>query len=428
MGAVSVRGLGKRYRISHDATSYARLTESIAQALRHPLRRGGDKEDFWALRDVTFDFDQGDVVGVIGRNGAGKSTLLKVLARITEPTTGEAILRGRVASLLEVGTGFHPELTGRENIYLSGSILGMRRSEILRRFDEIVAFAEVDRFLDTPVKRYSSGMQVRLGFAVAAHLEADILFVDEVLAVGDLAFQEKCLGKMTSIAGQGRTVAFVSHNMGAISQLCQTSLWLEEGRVRLLGATGDVISEFVRATSLRAGLGVVDVPPDERLPAQVTRVRVQSGTDPLESVAECDQPLTIEISVDARKRLRGIYGYLEIRLRTGTTVLVSDSLDTHPNPIDELAPGQHTVSVRVPSRTLAPGTYDVVVSLATTAGPVANLHSPGVVGSFRLVDSTSLRGNDRRGFFSTLLSWERHETESRGEVLADGFDDAGRLP
>jgi lipopolysaccharide transport system ATP-binding protein len=240
--AVSVRGLGKQYRILHQQARYGRLTESVGSLIRTPLDRlrghpREESESFWALKDVDFGVEVGEVMGIVGRNGAGKSTLLKILSRITEPTEGRAELTGRVASLLEVGTGFHPELSGRENVFLSGSILGMRRNEIERRFDEIVAFADLEQFLDTPVKRYSSGMTVRLGFAVAAHLDPDVLFVDEVLAVGDVAFQDKCLGKMNDIAGQGRTVVFVSHNMGAVGTLCPMTHWVDDVTVRMVGCT-----------------------------------------------------------------------------------------------------------------------------------------------------------------------------------------------
>lgn len=243
--AIEVSGLGKRYVIEHESR-HDTLRDTLHHAARKLWRRarwgtGFEREDFWALRDVSFSVQPGEVVGVIGRNGAGKSTLLKILSRITEPTTGSIRLRGRVASLLEVGTGFHPDLTGRENIFLNGAILGMSRAEIRKKFDEIVAFAEVERFLDTPVKRYSSGMYVRLAFAVAAHLEPEILIVDEVLAVGDAAFQKKCLGKMQDVArGQGRTVLFVSHNLGTILELCQKSLFLERGRLTSFGPSPEI--------------------------------------------------------------------------------------------------------------------------------------------------------------------------------------------
>jgi lipopolysaccharide transport system ATP-binding protein len=225
-----------------------------ARRLRALGDNGEGRDSFWAVRDVSFEIKRGDVVGVIGRNGAGKSTLLKLLSRITEPTTGRAVLRGRVASLLEVGTGFHPELSGRENVYLNGSILGMKKVEIDRKFDEIVAFAEIEKFLDTPVKRYSSGMYVRLAFAVAAHLEPEILIVDEVLAVGDAQFQKKCLGKMKEVAsGQGRTVLFVSHNMPAVRSLCRTGIVMEGGRMAMRGTAEECVARYVNQ-SLDSGL------------------------------------------------------------------------------------------------------------------------------------------------------------------------------
>jgi lipopolysaccharide transport system ATP-binding protein len=246
---ISVENLSKRYIIGHETrqdTLRDRLSHGIACLLRG--RRTIIEEEFWALRDMSFDIRSGEVVGVIGRNGAGKSTLLKILSRITEPTAGRVTLRGRVASLLEVGTGFHPELTGRENIYLNGAILGMSRLEIARKFDEIVAFAEVEHFLDTPVKRYSSGMYVRLAFAVAAHLEPEILIVDEVLAVGDQQFQEKCLGKIRQVTRQdARTVLFVSHNLKSVEQLCDRAIHLKNGRVTGIGPASEVVSQFIHA-------------------------------------------------------------------------------------------------------------------------------------------------------------------------------------
>ncbi|RME46122.1 MAG: ABC transporter ATP-binding protein [Caldilineae bacterium] len=253
--AIRVEGLGKQYHIGGAQRTYDRFGEQVVDALAAPFRRArkilrGEAtgaaeldETFWALRDVNFEIEHGEVVGVIGRNGAGKSTLLKILSRITEPTSGRAELYGRVGSLLEVGTGFHPELTGRENIFLNGAILGMKRAEIQRKFDEIVAFAEIGKFIDTPVKHYSSGMYVRLAFSVAAHLEPEILLVDEVLAVGDIAFQKKCLGKMGDVAQEGRTVLFVSHNMGLVQSLCRRGILLRSGEI----ATDAPVTEAVNA-------------------------------------------------------------------------------------------------------------------------------------------------------------------------------------
>src|SRR5947209_4574873 len=241
--AIEAQGLGKRYVLGERG--------------RTPLRR--NREEIWALRDATFEVERGRAVGVVGHNGAGKTTLLKILSRITVPTTGEARIRGSVGSLLEVGTGFHPELSGRDNVYLNGAMLGMRRREIKAKFDEIVAFAEVERFIDTPVKRYSSGMYVRLAFAVAAHLEPDILIVDEVLAVGDASFQRKCLGKMGEVSSEGRTVLFVSHNMAAITQLASTCVWLEQGRVREIGETSKIVPDYLGSDMTTGQRGYADL-------------------------------------------------------------------------------------------------------------------------------------------------------------------------
>ena len=245
--AIRVKHLGKKYQIGGSKEKYLTLRDVIANSLKAPFKafhRTPPDEEFWALKDVSFDVERGEVVGIIGKNGAGKSTLLKILSRITTPTEGTVEINGRVGSLLEVGTGFHPEMTGRENIFLNGSILGMKRTEIAQKFDEIVRFAEIDKFIDTPVKRYSSGMYVRLAFAVAAHLEPEILIVDEVLAVGDLAFQKKCLGKMKELSHGGRTVLFVSHNMGAIRILCNYAVLIENGKIVKMGKADEVVCAY----------------------------------------------------------------------------------------------------------------------------------------------------------------------------------------
>jgi len=303
---ISVEGLGKKYVLSHEGErgGYSRFSERLEDWVKRPFSFGkrlfrgdgrskiGDggadgypssnshlpsaalKEEFWALKDVSFEVKRGEVVGIIGRNGAGKSTLLKILSRITEPTEGRVTLRGRVASLLEVGTGFHPELTGRENIFLNGAILGMSQAEIRKKFDEIVAFAEVERFLDTPVKRYSSGMYVRLAFAVAAHLEPEILVVDEVLAVGDAEFQKKCLGKMKDVATGGRTVLFVSHNMNAVAHLTSRCLFLASGKIREIGETERVIREYLRSGQNNSAVYEAQASPEQ---PRVVRAAVQTS-------------------------------------------------------------------------------------------------------------------------------------------------------
>jgi lipopolysaccharide transport system ATP-binding protein len=298
--AIQARGLGKEYRRTQLQQYADGLRHVLHNFLRAPwqvLRRQERTESFWALKDVSFEVHEGEVLGLIGRNGAGKSTLLKILARITQPTTGWADIYGRVGTLLEVGTGFHPELTGRENTYLSGAILGMSKQEIHRKFDEIVAFAEIDKFIDTPVKHYSSGMYVRLAFAVAAHLEPEVLFVDEVLAVGDASFQKKCLGKMGDVAHEGRTVLFVSHNMSALQKLCTRALWLEEGMVVMSGETSEVVNRYLQRT-VESNLEVIwedpqTAPGDERVRLESVRVLPQTVQgDPI----SVHTPLRIEFS------------------------------------------------------------------------------------------------------------------------------------
>ncbi|MFO7675572.1 MAG: ABC transporter ATP-binding protein [bacterium] len=253
---IEIAGVGKKYRIRGQRVRYLSLRDEIARRAASVFRprssAPGRKEDFWALRDISFSVNQGEAVGIIGRNGAGKSTLLKVLSQITPPTEGRVTMRGRVASLLEVGTGFHPELTGRENVFLNGAILGMTRAEVKRKFDEIVAFSEVEKFLDTPVKRYSSGMYVRLAFAVAAHLEPEILVVDEVLAVGDAAFQKKCLGKMGEVTRGGRTVLFVSHNLGSVQTLCSRGVLLHNGAIALLGGIEQTVASYLAGMEVKS--------------------------------------------------------------------------------------------------------------------------------------------------------------------------------
>ncbi|MGI8543518.1 MAG: ABC transporter ATP-binding protein [Aridibacter sp.] len=250
---IRVKNLSKQYKVGLGKTSFPTFRESIVNSLKSPLKKFGknNRENFWALHDINFEVEPGEVIGIIGRNGAGKSTILKILSRITEPTKGRIEIYGRVGSLLEVGTGFHPELTGRENIFLNGAILGMKKSEIIKKFDEIVDFAEIEKFIDTPVKHYSSGMYTRLAFAVAANLEPEILIVDEVLAVGDVEFQKKCLGKMKSVSDkEGRTVLFVSHNVTAVSNLCKRALVLESGKIEFIGNVNDAVAKYLEKTAI----------------------------------------------------------------------------------------------------------------------------------------------------------------------------------
>ncbi|RXK56514.1 ATP-binding cassette domain-containing protein [Oleiharenicola lentus] len=363
--AIEVSGLSKRYVIQHESRH-----DSLRDTLHHTARKlwrrfrwgtGFETEEFWALRDVSFAVQPGEVVGIIGRNGAGKSTLLKVLSRITEPTAGSVRLRGRIASLLEVGTGFHPDLSGRENIFLNGAILGMSRAEITRKFDEIVAFAEIERFLDTPVKRYSSGMYVRLAFAVAAHLEPEILIIDEVLAVGDAQFQKKCLGKMQEVAqGGGRTVLFVSHNMGVIANLCSRVIMLGEGRVLTDGTTSAGVNAYIQAAAHHAGEATWreddPVAGNERMRLHAARVTVAGRTA---AEVPIDQDAVVEFDFAVTGARRRVSTSIHLFDKQGVWVLCSGPASA------ELDPGAYRHRVTLPGNLLNDGLYQVSIILLT---------------------------------------------------------------
>jgi ABC-type polysaccharide/polyol phosphate transport system ATPase subunit len=368
---IRAEGLGKKYVIGHqtERERYVALRDVIARQARRfacsslDFVRGrgvspsSTTEEFWALRDVSFEITRGEVVGVIGRNGAGKSTLLKVLSRITEPSAGRVTIEGRVASLLEIGTGFHPELTGRENIFLNGAVLGMARAEIRRKFDQIVAFAEVERFLDTPVKRYSSGMYVRLAFGVAAHLDPEIIIVDEVLAVGDAEFQKKCLGKMSEIAGAGRTVLFVSHNMAAIQALCPRTIHLDSGLIVGKGVTAQIISQYLENPLSRMGH------------AQASSVRVQDGLvlESLKCSPEVIRPmesLDIEMTFHAERPGRIRDCHLFIYSANGVRVAIIDVRESGSIPFSYMT-GQINIRAQINSVTLIEGVYALGACLTT---------------------------------------------------------------
>jgi lipopolysaccharide transport system ATP-binding protein len=357
--AVSARGVGKQYRLGQLTGGYQLLTETIAERLA--IMRGAaekaPEEEFWAVRDIDFDVERGETFGIIGHNGAGKSTLLKILSRVTPPTTGEISLHGRVGALLEVGTGFHPELTGRENVFLNGAILGMTRVEILSKFEEIVEFAGVERFLDTPVKRYSSGMQLRLAFSVAAHLEPEILVVDEVLSVGDLAFQQKCLGRIETVAGEGRTILFVSHNLSAVQNLCRRSMLLSAGRTVAHGATEDVIQEYIRGVKAGAGIQL-----DERTDRQgsgelrFSEVSFESQGQVVDAPST-GQDLDIVLSYETLdgKPLRNVNVATSISTHIGQVMLWLSS-ETTGTQFPELPPSG-TVRCHIPRCPLPAGEY-----------------------------------------------------------------------
>jgi homopolymeric O-antigen transport system ATP-binding protein len=380
--AIRVENLSKLYRLGARQEGYKTLRDQVAHGFKSLFSRNGHRPSvaghsssvtgnpLWALKDVSFEIKPGEVVGIIGRNGAGKSTLLKILSRITEPTEGHVEIHGRVGSLLEVGTGFHPELTGRENIYLSGAILGMKRLEISRKFDEIVAFAEVEKFVDTPIKHYSSGMYMRLAFAVAAHLEPEILLIDEVLAVGDAQFQKKCLGKMGDVAQEGRTVLFVSHNMPAVSRLCGTTIWLGTGQTSEIGQTDSVISHYIAfgqkqvtnnlaERSDRTGSGALRFLEFSLLDGEGVPVdSVTSGTEAVFAVRYAThgtQPLkSVNLAI-------GVFDLHDYRLFTLSTRLSKANFD-HVPPCGVL-------SCRVPAIPLVAGTYSIYLSCALSGEP-----------------------------------------------------------
>jgi lipopolysaccharide transport system ATP-binding protein len=415
---ITCDGISKNYRLGVKQSSLqmglgftlrGTISDTIHSTLRaiRGDRQNGDRQNslFWALRDVSFEVERGEVVGLIGHNGAGKSTLLKILSRIVEPTEGIARLRGRVASLLEVGTGFHPELTGRENIYLNGAMLGMRKVEIDRKLDEIVAFSEIEKFLDTPVKRYSSGMYVRLAFAVAAHLEPEILIVDEVLAVGDYAFQKKCMGKMRDVAtGAGRTILFVSHNLGALAQLCKHGVLLESGTVKTIGPIEDVIKTYLKM-GLKQGTGRVHFPTTPAKPCQFVSVETLHSDGSLGSDFSCDEPVTIRFSLEAREKTAGTFLMFYIQNLEGTRVLFSDIRDTNPSDIPQIGVGLHAFEVEIPPRLLAPTTYLLTL--------ICRIHFRGIIDErhtcceFTLRDLLNPHAN-RQGISGALLPWNHH--------------------
>ncbi len=362
--ALKVENLGKRYRIGGAVVKYRTLRDSMGDAVKRPFQKSAEKESskaFWALRNISFEVKQGKVLGVIGRNGAGKSTLLKILARVTDPTEGSAIINGRVGSLLEVGTGFHPELTGRENIFLNGAILGMHRTEITRKFDEIVSFAEVDQFIDTPVKRYSSGMYLRLAFAVAAHLEPEILVVDEVLAVGDAEFQRKCLGKMGEVARQGRTVMFVSHNMSAILRLTEESLVIQKGNLVLRAPSAEAVSYYLTSGFSQEGqkYWLEDEVPADATPFKPIAVRIHNAAGIISDTVRSTEENSIELEYSLSQPIAGLR--VGIYLNTSHGEVVFTSFDTdEPEKFEKMAtrPVGHYISrCRIPKDFLNEGRY-----------------------------------------------------------------------
>lgn len=409
-----VEGLGKVYRIGGKRVKYKTLRDTLTDAAMTPFRRlrsairghssNISTQDIWALRDLSFELKRGEVVGIVGRNGAGKSTLLKILSRITEPTAGFAEIHGRVGSLLEVGTGFHSELTGRENLYLNGAILGMRKDEIERKFDEIVGFAEVDTFIDTPVKHYSSGMYLRLAFAVAAYLETEILLVDEVLAVGDASFQRKCLGKMGDVARQERTVVFVSHNMGAIAQLCGRVLWLDGGQLKLTGFPAEVVASYLSPQAVSRSIWTNPCNSSCSQEAQVKSVCVLSMDNRPTSVVEFDKQFKVEIAYDVFHTIRNLCVLCRLADMQGNIIWTSWDSDTTDWNARVKQPGRYLSICKIPKCLLKPGTY-----LLSTEVGVFNGKGFGYYENVLAFDVSEVGYHlnaNRLGAITPLLEWE----------------------
>lgn len=435
--AIHAANLSKRYYIGGQQEPYKTLRDTLVEIFTAPLWRARDlllgrttgaaglKEELWALQDISFEIKRGEVVGIIGHNGAGKSTLLKVLSRITEPTCGYAEIHGRIGSLLEVGTGFHPELTGRENIYLNGAILGMRRVEIGRRFDEIVAFAEVERFIDTPVKHYSSGMYLRLGFAVAAHFEPEILIVDEVLAVGDARFQKKCLNKMQDVGKEGRTVLFVSHNLPAITRLCDRAILLGKGGVLEDGAPQKVVSAYLNAVMGTAAEREWADP--ARAPggdvARLSAVRVRGEDGRVSDAHDIRRPIAVEMEYEVLKPgyilLAAYYFYNEEGIHAFTAVDQDPTWRMRPRPA-----GRYTSTAWVPGNLLSEGTM-FVHAIVTTLNPAITQFNVSNAVTLQIIDS--LEGNSARGDIGgriggvvrPLLKWRTEPSSGKQNTSSD---------
>jgi lipopolysaccharide transport system ATP-binding protein len=417
--AIRAEGLSKRYRVGTRNPEPESVGGKLGGLLTSPfrylsatLREPTEKETVWAIRDVSFDIPRGRVVGLIGRNGAGKSTLLKVLTRITDPTHGRAEITGRVGSLLEVGTGFHPELTGRENVFLNGSILGMSRREISSKFDEIVDFAGVERFLETQVKRYSSGMYVRLAFSVAAHLEPEILIVDEVLAVGDAAFQRRCLEKMEEVTSDGRTILFVSHNMAAINRLCPTALLMDGGRLVEYGDVADVTRRYLADEA--AATSEWRLAPDDLRPeadCQITAARVVSATGERAESVQIDEPLRVEVEYEVRRPMPDLHVQIQV-LNQGGEVLFVSADHLHKNDLGFTHnSGAYRSSCVLPANLLAEGAHYISVVLINL-NERRKIEAHRRILAFWVVDPShggTVRGNcpgDWPGLIRPMLEWK----------------------
>ena len=426
--AIKVENLSKCYRIGVKEQIHETIGGALVDFIKSPLKNyrkyrslynfndvelNGDQnansdDIIWALKGVSFDVKQREVLGIIGGNGSGKSTLLKILSKITYPTLGRAIIRGHVSSLLEVGTGFNPELTGRENVYLNGTVLGMKKKEVDEKFDSIVDFSGIKKFIDTPVKRYSSGMTVRLAFSVAAHLEPEILLIDEVLAVGDVAFQKKCLGKMNTVAKEGRTVLFVSHNMGAITDLCTRVLWISEGKIIMDGPAMEVVTQYLSFFMKETAYWLGSPPPDEsERQAWLTHARIiTSNGDNTSPLFNFNERVKIEIGYVLRNSVRNFRSYLLLRDSRGHTLLASHDTDCKDSEQLVREPGEYVSICELPERILRPGRYYVSIGIYGIPKNVYEEEHIDVI-SFEISEAGYIfNRSPRQGLITPFLNWQ----------------------
>jgi lipopolysaccharide transport system ATP-binding protein len=417
---ILVEHLYKQYRLgmittgtlSHDLNRWWHRIRGIEDPYEkitsaNDCTEKGNDDYVWALQNINFLVTQGEVLGIIGKNGAGKSTLLKILSKVTAPTKGNIKIKGRIASLLEVGTGFHPELSGRENIFLNGAILGMTKEEIKSKFDEIVDFSGVEKYIDTPVKRYSSGMYVRLAFAVAAHLEPEILIVDEVLAVGDAEFQKKCLGKMKDVSVQGRTVLFVSHNMAAMKQLCNRGLLIKQGNLIFDGNIHKTIDEYLSSENILEIASEYKKEIDEKKDVQLVGAKIIAGNGEQQSFFDISEDIYIQLNIICKSRIPGLYGYVAVKNIRDELFIESDTFDKMPNVLEHLEVGTNFFNIKINACLLPIGEYIFYVSFASSFANNFLVDVPGNILKFAVSDNTTQRGIDRKSTTSFLLKWEK---------------------
>lgn len=411
--AISVSNLSKKYRIGEKRASYNTFRDVATNALTTPLKRLKDGKspaanEFWALKDISFDVKKGEIVGIIGRNGAGKSTLLKILSRITEPTGGRAEIYGHVGSLLEVGTGFHQELSGLENIYLSGAILGMRKAEIDKKMDNIIKFSEVEKFLDTPLKHYSSGMQMRLAFSVAAHLDPEILLIDEVLAVGDIAFQKKCLGKMNEISEQGRTILFISHNMDAVLNLCSRGIFLENGRIKSMGGIRDTINDYLKVnTGLEGAVSFSDEPQKHYDELKFRSIKILNNEMVATPIVDMNNKFIVEIEYELIKQIKSVQMVFELLNSVGACIFSTTDLDNEPENLRTVRnPGRYRARCSISCNYLRPGVYSIDLSSSIPGVKILNILQNAISFEVTGLNIENKLSQERRGTIIPIFNWE----------------------